>query len=89
MNDDYRSMTPRIHEARREILQLSLWRVRMPPSVFSAFPPDAPRKMTPSGLSRGPSMRHPAVPNALRTSSRCASSRRSANPMDKGSRWRR
>ena len=36
----------------------------MPPSVFSAFLADALRKMTPSGLSRGPSMRHPAVSNA-------------------------
>ena len=52
------------HEARREILQLSRWRVRMPPSVLSAFPPDALRRMTPCGLPRGPSMRHPAVPNA-------------------------
>src|SRR6185437_3539536 len=49
------------HEARRETPQLFRWRVRMPPSVSSAFPPDVLRKMTPPSLSRDPSMRHPAA----------------------------
>jgi hypothetical protein len=44
--------------------QLSRWRVRMPPFVFSAFLAAALRKMAPSWLSRALSMPRPAVPNA-------------------------